>query len=153
MLPAALRASRRPAAWPLWRSPPVDWDPKSPSQDTDLRTAQTHWRHWLDLTHLTWNTRTQEWMDFIISLISADHPRMWINKFRRLMIIMTSQFLLWTYQGHSCPPELPGPSRPSSPGGSWWWGAGAPCSGSSPADAVWGSVSWHPRRPRPPTWA
>ena len=38
-LPEALPASRRPAAWPLWRSPPADWDPMFPSLDTDLKAA------------------------------------------------------------------------------------------------------------------
>lgn len=41
MLPAALRASRQPAAWPLWRSPPADWGPMFPSLDTDLKAAWT----------------------------------------------------------------------------------------------------------------
>lgn len=40
MLPVALRASRQPAAWPLWRSPPADWDPMFPSLDTDLKAAR-----------------------------------------------------------------------------------------------------------------
>lgn len=153
MLPAALRASRRPAAWPLWRSPPADWDPKSPSPDTDLRTAQTHWGRfdWSDPSELEHQNSGVDGLYFIFN-----KPRSSWNMDQYVHMLYdcnTSQSLLWTYQGHSCPPELPGPCRPSSPGGSWWWGAGAPCSGSSPADAVWGSVSWRPRRPRPPTWA
>lgn len=41
MLPVVLRASRQPAAWPLWRSPLADSDPMFPSLDTDLKAA---WR-------------------------------------------------------------------------------------------------------------
>lgn len=35
--PEALRASRQPAAWPLWRSPRADLGPTSPSRGTDLK--------------------------------------------------------------------------------------------------------------------
>ena len=45
MLPVVLRASRRPAAWPLWHSPPADWDPMSPSPGTDLKAAQGNGGH------------------------------------------------------------------------------------------------------------
>lgn len=89
MLPAALRASRRPAAWLLWRSPPADWDPKSPSPDTDLRTAQTHWGRfdWSDPSELEHQNSGVDGL-YSISLINADHPGIWINMFTCFMIVI-----------------------------------------------------------------